>query len=85
VLAIAPSALAVTINPTPRTEVGAEAVLHAKDGTPLAIGTAGTPNTAAAPSLSLWRTDCLAARVILRVSWALRASGAVAQVSGVTW
>jgi hypothetical protein len=56
-----------------------------EDTTPLAIGTAGTPATVAAPARSLFQTDSIALRMIMDVNWTLRRSGVVAWTSSVTW
>jgi hypothetical protein len=69
----------------PEFEVSTESVIHSDDTTPLAIGTAGTPNTVAAPTRSLWQTDCIALKMRLRCSWEMRASDHVAFVTGATW
>ncbi|APG91058.1 phage major capsid protein [Sinorhizobium americanum] len=60
-----------------------DAVLH-EDTTPLAIGTAGTPPTVAAPVRSLWQTDMLAVRAIIETAWAVPA-GRSAWMEGVAW
>jgi HK97 family phage prohead protease/HK97 family phage major capsid protein len=56
----------------PRFEVSDQATLHMEDTTPLAIGTAGAPNTVAAPVQSMFQTDSLALRMILPMNWAMR-------------
>jgi hypothetical protein len=57
-----------------------------KEGTtPLAIGTAGSLNVVAAPTRSLWQTDTIALRMILRASWVMRASGHVQVINDVVW
>jgi len=70
---------------TPRFEISDQATLHMEDTTPLAIGTAGSPATVAAPAMSLFQTDSLALRLIMPVNWAQRRAGTVAWVAGVTW
>jgi hypothetical protein len=80
VVAIAHNALAVAVDPTPDIEASAESVVH-MDTVPAPISASG----AAVSTRSLWQTNCVAIRVILEVSWALRASGAVAVVNSVTW
>jgi hypothetical protein len=62
-----------------------QATLHMEDTTPLAIGTAGTPNTVAAPVRSLFQTDSIGIRMTMDLNWALRRAGVVAFVSSVTW
>lgn len=69
----------------PRFDVSDQATLHMEDTTPLAIGTAGAPNTVAAPVRSLFQTDSMALRMIMEVNWAFRRTGVVAWTSGVTW
>jgi hypothetical protein len=56
-----------------------------EDTTPLAIGTAGTPATVAAPTRSFWQTDTLGIRMIMQMNWALRRTGMVQYITGVTW
>ncbi|HMF86496.1 MAG TPA: hypothetical protein VK575_00345, partial [Gemmatimonadaceae bacterium] len=69
----------------PRFDLSDQATLHMEDTTPLAIGTAATPNTVAAPARSLFQTDSIALRMIMDVNWTLRRSGVVAWTSSVTW
>jgi HK97 family phage major capsid protein/HK97 family phage prohead protease len=68
----------------PRFDVSTEATLHLDDTTPLAIGTAGSPNTVAAPVRSLFQTDSVALRMIMDVNWGMRRS-TVAWTQSVTW
>jgi hypothetical protein len=70
---------------SPRFEISDQATLHMEDTTPLAIGTAGSPATVAAPTRSLFQTDSMALRLILPMNWVLRRTGVVAWVAGVTW
>lgn len=69
----------------PEFEMSNEATLHMEDSAPLAIGTAGTPNTVAAPVRSLFQTATMGLRMLMDVSWALRRPGSVAWIDGVTW
>jgi len=69
----------------PRFEISDQATLHMEDTTPLAIGTAGSPATVAAPTRSLWQTDSMALRLIMPLNWTLRRTGVVAWMAGVTW
>jgi HK97 family phage major capsid protein len=69
----------------PRFDVSDQATLHLDDTTPLAIGTAGSPNTVAAPVRSLWQTDTLGLRMIMDVNWGMRRTGVVAWTQSVTW
>lgn len=69
----------------PRFDVNDSATLHLDDTTPLAIGTAGSPNTVAAPVRNLFQTDCIALRMVMPINWALRRTGTLAWTSSVTW
>jgi hypothetical protein len=65
--------------------VSDQATVHEEDTTPLPIvGPGGTPVTAN-PVRSLWQTDSLGLRLILNMNWALRRTGMVAVINGVTW
>jgi hypothetical protein len=78
VMAVALNALVVAIDPEPRFSVSKDAVYHAED-------TAPEPISGANPVRSLWQTDTVGLRLMLDISWALRAPGSVAWVAGVTW
>lgn len=69
----------------PRFDVSDQATLHMEDTTPLAIGTAGSPNTVAAPVRSLFQTDSVALRMIMDVNWGMQRTGTVAWTQSVTW
>lgn len=85
VLCLAANCLAMASDGAIRFSSTSETTLHFEDTTPLAIGTAGTPATVAAPARSLWQTDCVAIRLVTNLNWDLRASGAVAWVQSITW
>lgn len=70
---------------TPEFETSDQAVIHMEDTNPLQIGTVGSPATVAAPSQSMYQTAQIAIRMLLDVSWAMRRTGSVQFVSGVTW
>jgi len=82
VMAVALPALASAISQI-RFETSGETVVHMEDISPLAIAPSATPITA--PLRSAFQTDCVAFRLILEVSWGLRAANAVAWTSAVTW
>jgi hypothetical protein len=84
VLALDLDALCFTSQP-PFFQISRDALLHEEDTTPLAIGTPGAPATVAAPSRSLWQTDCIAIGYLWALNWALRRANAVAWMTGVTW
>lgn len=68
-----------------RFDVSDQATLHMEDTAPLPIASVGTPNVVAAPVRSLWQTDSLGIRMIMDVNWAMRRTGVVTYVSGITW
>lgn len=61
------------------------ATIHEEDTTPLAIGTAGTPATVAAPVRSLFQTNSAALRAVWEIDWAVLRTGAVQKLTGVAW
>jgi HK97 family phage major capsid protein len=69
----------------PMFDVSDQATLHMEDSVPLAIGTAGSPATVAAPVRSLFQTDSIALRMLLPMNWAMRRTGVVSVTTGVTW
>jgi len=85
IMAIDPSAFAVSFGSEPRIDASNETAVHFEDTTPLAIGTVGTPNTIAAPTRSAWQQDLIILRCILDATWSLRHAGLVAVVNGATW
>jgi hypothetical protein len=85
VIAIEPRAFMSAFGTDPRILASTEATVHMEDTTALAIGTAGTPNTVAAPVTSLFQTDLVAIKMLLDAAWTMRASGMVAYLTGATW
>jgi len=84
-VAIALPALVAAVDPVPRIEASRDALTQMEDTSPVAIGTAGSPNTVAAPVRSYWQSDSVSLRMIMRLGWGLRATGAVAWTQAVTW
>jgi hypothetical protein len=82
VVCIAPSCLVVAGGDAPKIDVSIEAVLHMEDAAPLPLSTATTMSY---PLRSVFQTDVAAVRLRCDVDWAVRASGAVAFISSVTW
>jgi hypothetical protein len=82
VVAIESGAFVSGFGSTPEISASTEAVLHLEDTSPQPIVSAG--GVAAAPSRSLFQTDCVALKMILRASWTVR-GGLVAVVNSVTW
>lgn len=70
----------------PRYEVSDQATLHFEDTTPLQLTTgAQGSGVVATPSRSMFQTDSLALRMILPMNWAMRRTGVIAWITGVTW
>ena len=69
----------------PEFDVSDQAVLHAEDTAPTAIGTAGSPAVVAAPVHSMFQTAQTAIRMLMDVSWAMRRSGMVQFGTSVSW
>jgi len=75
----------VSVMGTPEFMVSEEATLHIEDTAPQNISATGTPNVVAAPVESMYQTNQLALRLILPTTWAMRRTGMVQWMSGVTW
>ena len=75
-----------TASRLPSFSISTEAVVHQEDTSPLPISS-GAPGLGeiAAPTRSLWQTDCLMLRMIWRIDWTLRRTGAVAWMTSVGW
>jgi hypothetical protein len=69
----------------PEFEASEQAVIHAEDTSPAQISAAGTPNTVAAPVISMFQTASIALRMLLDVTWAMRRTGMVQWVDDVDW
>lgn len=69
----------------PRMEISDQATLHLEDTTPLDISS-GPPATpvVATPVKSMWQTDSLALRMVMRMNWIMRRP-VVAWMTGVAW
>ena len=81
-----PGGFASGFSPNLQIEVSQSATLHFEDTTPTDIGVvAGPPNTVAAPPRSLFQTVSYALKLILPVSWVMRAPGLVQVINSVTW
>jgi hypothetical protein len=77
VIAIESSSLAIGLDPTPEFFVSKAGTLHFEDTTPATA-------TLASPTRSLFQTDSLALKMLLRASWAMRAPH-VAWTTNVNW
>jgi hypothetical protein len=84
VAALDAGALAMTASP-PVFSISRDATIHEDDvPLPLATGAQGSA-VVATPMRSLFQTDAVAIRSVLRASWVRRRSGCTAIVNGVTW
>lgn len=84
-IGIDPRALATGYGADPEISASLESVIHTDDSAPLAIGTPGSPPTVAAPALSLFQSDLVSLKCILRACWAFRWPGIAAITTGMTW
>ena len=84
IVGVAPGGVGFGYNGTPEVTTSHEAAIHYESTTPLAIGTAGTPPTVAAPTRSAWQTDTLVLRVRARCAWN-KIPGAIQQIANVNW
>jgi HK97 family phage major capsid protein len=85
VIAVDAEWFATATGDTPRFAVSNEATLHEEDTTPLALGTAGSPNVVAAPMRSLFQTDSIAIRLSIYVTWAMTRASMVQTITTVGW
>ncbi len=83
VVAVDAQGLAAALAAEPAILVSENAAVH-EETTPLALGTAGSPNVVAAPMRAAFQTDVALMRVVAHVAWAARA-GAVAAITAVSW
>ena len=84
VVGIAPAGVAVGYSGAPEIETSKQGLIHSEDTTPLAIGTAGSPPTVAAPTRSAFQSDLIVIRVRARCAWAAL-PGAVQFIETVGW
>jgi hypothetical protein len=84
VIALDAADFATVTGDSPRFAVSNEATIHEEDTNPAAIGSAGTPTVVAAPTRSLFQTDTIAIRLSLYLTWAMRRSGMVQTITGIT-
>jgi HK97 family phage major capsid protein len=75
----------VSVLGAPEFELSEQATLHMEDTTPLAIGTAGSPATVAAPASSMFQEAKVALRMLLDANWAMRRTGMVQYITTVSW
>ncbi len=85
VVAVDPLAIASGYSGVPEVEISREGVVHFESATPAAIGTAGSPNTVAAPVRSAWQENLLLLKLRMKCCWGVLVPGAVQVVTGVAW
>jgi HK97 family phage prohead protease/HK97 family phage major capsid protein len=85
VIAVDADWFATATGDQPRFAVSQDATLHMEDTTPLAIGTAGSPATVAAPAQNMFQTDSIAIRLSVFVTWAMVRTAMVQTIAAVTW
>lgn len=66
----------------PYFEQSDQATLHFEGASPLAIGTAGTPNTVAAPTISLFQQNLVAVKGIWTLDWRITRQAGVQVLTG---
>jgi hypothetical protein len=85
-IAVDPRSFASATGGDPEILASKQALVHYEDTNPQQIGTAGTPNVVAAPTRSAFQTDVILLRCILRITWALRVTGAAGSITtGLQW
>jgi hypothetical protein len=80
IIALAPNALASATDPAPRLEASRDAMQQMEDTAP-----ADPALPAGVPLKSMFQIDSVSIRLTMLVSWATRATGAVAYVQNVSW
>jgi hypothetical protein len=85
IVALDAADLCTAENDTVDIRVSYDALYHDEDTLPLAISVPGTPNVVSAPTRSLLQTDSVALRLRQFIGWAMRRTGRVQTISGVTW
>lgn len=84
-ICVDPRGFASSWSSDPQIEASIQATLHYEDTSPQQIGTAGSPNVVAAPSRSLFQTDVVALRCIVRGTWAMRVPAVSFISTGLSW
>jgi len=83
-VALAPSAVVSATDGVPEISAAKATLVH-QDDAPTNIGTEGSPNVVAAPTISTYQTDALALKCRMQASWARRDDRAVAWLSATGW
>jgi hypothetical protein len=85
IVAVETGGVVFGFDPVAQFESSSHSALHMEDTSPAQIAVTGTPNVVAAPVRSLFQTDSTALRMILHVSWGVRAAGLVQVINSVNW
>ena len=84
IVAVEPSAFVSYISPEPIIDVSRETSLHFDDTSPLPLAS-GTGPLIASPIRSIYQSDLVAVKVLLEISYVMRAAGMVSFMTGATW
>jgi hypothetical protein len=79
VIALAPNALCSATDPAPRLEASRDAMQHMEDVNP------ADPIMTGVPIKSMFQIDSTSIKLTMLVSWATRATGAIAYVQNISW
>jgi hypothetical protein len=85
IVALATNAFVSVGDLAPQFETALEAVFHSEASAPAPIGTPGTPNVVAAPTVSAWQQDVVALKMKFAINWTLRSPSGVAYLNNVGW
>jgi hypothetical protein len=77
IIALEPSSFVCGIDPVPEFAISQNAALHMEDTTP------GSPTSV--PAKSMFQTDSLALRMVLRIAFGMRANGHAQYIANATW
>jgi hypothetical protein len=83
IVAVEAGGVVFGFDPVAQFEPSSNSALHMEDTSPAALVTGA--GTVAAPIRSLFQTDSTALRMILHVSWGVRAAGLVQVINNVNW
>lgn len=84
VIAVDTADFVTSTGDAPQFETSDQATIH-MESSPSPISATGTPNTVAAPVRSMFQTNSVALKMVMDVNWAMRRSGMVQYMTGVSW
>jgi hypothetical protein len=82
IVAVEAGSFVSAVDPIPEYEISNATAVHMEDASPLPLNNAGVT---ASPIRSMFQTACSAVKMILTVSWAMRASGHVQVINSCNW